>query len=1052
MSKPVEILDHFRKPLWDSTDKRFIVCQGGAGSGKAVSLDTKVVTPLGMVEMKDIHVGDIVCDTEGRTCTVLNKWDNRRRMYDLVLEDGRTADVADNHQWAYYVNGVKREGNTLNILSKLNEGDVYLPLSEPVFFEDVFKYADVESLAYILLNPLSSITELPVDIENLKKAKLVKDSGKLVRNVPKEYMRLSVEDRVQLLHCLYRMSPKRFDSNTQELILAFKNKSIADKIQHVIWSLGGRCSCRNSMREGGFALWFDFDNHILKESISGISEGYRLEGYVRRSTPRGVRIKSLKQTSEKPCQCIEVDSLNHLYLINEYICTHNSEAICQRICYMFLTMEDVVFAVVRSTMPALTRSVYLGDPSIVKTLKDWGVPVDKWLNKTEYTIRNPLNNSVIYFIGLDDPEKIKSMNLNYIFIEEATEINADKWAQLNARLRRHNKYGKNQMFIAYNPISWYNWVVQMFVANPDENIKNDTLVHFSNFTQNPFVSIDNIKSMMARASQDESFYRTYIIGKPGKPLGLIYPNMTFTPRTTWPEGVWDVKPYYGIDWGFIDPMVLVECRDYNNKIYVICRYYETKKNTKEFLKFMEDSKVPKTANVYYDSADAERGSLLLQAGFTGFKAKKNINAGISFVKGFEIIVDSMGPYGQCAMDEVQAYTWQTDPNDSSKFIEKPIEINNHFCLIGETILNTENGRVMLKDVKVGDKVLSHLGYREVTDKCLTKKDAELFTLTLSNGYKLQGTGDHLIYTTEGFKKLNDISRSDTVIVCQSKDALKQQSVMEKSGTDIQIPREGLTEFISEEENNIFTDTFGQNITEKYQKGITSTILMKIQETTISQIWHSFLLKNIGRTTLLRNSSLTSAQKECKEIQISKRNVESGTNLKKDTYGTCKMESDVMNSPSQSSSIAYNVGVDLQHITTEEINFVQTNANQHIGENTDLIMRLAPVSSVETDSKSIDFPKQYVVQGNVLGSLEDYIVREVSVESVEPSGFGDVYSITVDEAHTYFANDILVKNCDALRYAAVTEHMYNRNFATATLDMSIEDRLRKSGVYFGDEKS
>lgn len=199
----------------------------------------------------------------------------------------------------------------------------------------------------------------------------------------------------------------------------------------------------------------------------------------------------------------------------------------------------MAFAVVRSTMPALTRSVYLGDPSIYKTLSDWGVPVNSWLNKTEATLRNPINGSVMYFIGLDDPEKIKSMNLNYIFIEEATEINADKWAQLNTRLRRYNPYGKNQMYIAYNPISYYNWVVQMFVANPDPLIKEDSVVHFSNFTQNPFVSLENVRGWFARAQQDESYYRTYIVGMPGQPLGLIYPNIHFTPSSTWPEGVWD---------------------------------------------------------------------------------------------------------------------------------------------------------------------------------------------------------------------------------------------------------------------------------------------------------------------------------------------------------------------------------------------------------------------------------------------------------------------------------------------------------------------------------
>jgi hypothetical protein len=37
---------------------------------------------------------------------------------------------------------------------------------------------------------------------------------------------------------------------------------------------------------------------------------------------------------------------------------------------------------------------------------------------------------------------------------------------------------------------------------------------------------------------------------------------------------------------------------------------------------------------------------LLQRGYTGFKAKKDILAGISYVKGFEIIVDSQGEFAE----------------------------------------------------------------------------------------------------------------------------------------------------------------------------------------------------------------------------------------------------------------------------------------------------------------------------------------------------------------------------------------------------------------------
>ena len=147
-----------------------------------------------------------------------------------------------------------------------------------------------------------------------------------------------------------------------------------------------------------------------------------------------------------------------------------SYSICQRICYMFMTMEDMQFAIIRGTMPALKKTVYMGDPSIVRMLSSWGVPMDKWLNKTDAVITNPHNRSQITFIGLSDPERIKSANLNYIWIEEATELNVTKWRQLNTRQRRYNPYGPNQMFVSYNPISYYNWAVQTFVMNPGNKI------------------------------------------------------------------------------------------------------------------------------------------------------------------------------------------------------------------------------------------------------------------------------------------------------------------------------------------------------------------------------------------------------------------------------------------------------------------------------------------------------------------------------------------------------------------------------------------------------
>lgn len=894
------------------------------GSGKALPVDTEIITPYGTKTMGEVEIGDVLCDTLGGTCVVLNKWDNpRRKVYKISFEDGRTIECADNHKWEFYIHNKSYVGTTLDLMVALTSNIVSIPLTCPVYQENTFDKPIPFALGSLIASNFSLDRDyLENTDEELLDAKLIKSDGRFIRNFPKAYLDLDVESRIGLIATLCYHNGEILEDCIQ---ICMPNPNVAKKVRKVIWSLGGICTLKFSTISQAYTLRFYFDDEDLNDIFLGAIENNRKKP-VRHHL--GLKIESIEYIGENHCQCIEVDSPNHLYLAGDYICTHNSEAICQRVSYLFMNRKDMVFAVVRATMPALTRSVYLGDPSICKTLSDWGVPVDKWLNKTEATLRNPDNGNVLYFMGLDDPEKIKSMNINYVFIEEATEINADKWAQLNTRMRRHNPYGKNQMFLSYNPISWYNWVVQMFVANPDPIIKNDTLVHFSNFSQNPYVAIENVKSMFARASHDEAYYRTYIIGMPGKPLGLIYPNIVFTHRDSWPEGVWDAKPYYGIDWGFIDPMVLTECRDYEGKIYVICRFYKTKVTTKEFLEFMKQIKVPKTSNIYYDSADAERGNLLLQAGYTGFKAKKNINAGISYVKGFDIVVDSGGPYGQNAMDEVQGYTWQTDPDDSSKFIEEPIEINNHFCVTGDTTVITDRGLVPIKDVRIGDLALSHMGFKPIVDWAKTGENERIFELTLKNGVKLRGTADHPIVTVNGLKYLKSIATDDKVIVCVPK--LKQSNTIQK---DVQ------TGYISQEP-----------VVENPTRGIFQT---------------------------LTSSALSLANQRLEKLR--------GLKTRKE--------------------------------------FVKS---------------VIKSSSQEIDEISDDF--------------KDYLLSIEDVESVTEVGREDVYEITVEDAHDFFANGILTLQCDSLRYAIVTEHMYNRNFGTASLSLSVDEAMKKSGILVPDDNT
>ena len=49
------------------------------------------------------------------------------------------------------------------------------------------------------------------------------------------------------------------------------------------------------------------------------------------------------------------------------------------------------------------------------------------------------------------------------------------------------------------------------------------------------------------------------------------------------------------------------------------------------------------------------------------------------------------------------------------------------------------------------------------------------------------------------------------------------------------------------------------------------------------------------------------------------------------------------------------------------------------------------------------------------------VAGVHVVAVMPAGRADVFNLTVEGAHEYFAEGVLVSNCDALRYDCINWH-------------------------------
>lgn len=69
------------------------------------------------------------------------------------------------------------------------------------------------------------------------------------------------------------------------------------------------------------------------------------------------------------------------------------------------------------------------------------------------------------------------------------------------------------------------------------------------------------------------------------------------------------------------------------------------------------------------------------------------------------------------------------------------------CFVGDTPVTTDNGMKLIKDLVVGDKVLSHDGTFNSVE-CIQKSDPETLYELDFQGEILRVTGDHLILTQE----------------------------------------------------------------------------------------------------------------------------------------------------------------------------------------------------------------------------------------------------------------------------------------------------------------
>jgi len=319
-----------------------------------------------------------------------------------------------------------------------------------------------------------------------------------------------------------------------------------------------------------------------------------------------------------------------------------------------LEIPEGDFFILRESFPALRRTV----------LKDFMTILSReglmqYVNHVKTTNEFKRKGRTISFFSADDESKIHGPQNTIFWINEATSVNESVFNNLIWRC-------KEFCFLDYNPLNPESWVKKLEDERMPE--RGDVSLDISTVHDNKFLSQAQMDEIMA--IKDKDLREVYLKGNWASLSGLIFPDWTLVDCL---PAVYE-KRYFGIDFGWIDPTVIVECVQIGSDVYINEVAYKSQMTLDE----MADICIKELAGVrgVGDSASPLHIAHLQKSMVKIRPAKKGPDSllkGINMVKlhNIHITKDSVN-----VIKDFKSYKWQKDP-EGRLIDSKPVDYMNH---------------------------------------------------------------------------------------------------------------------------------------------------------------------------------------------------------------------------------------------------------------------------------------------------------------------------------------------------------------------------------------
>ena len=296
--------------------------------------------------------------------------------------------------------------------------------------------------------------------------------------------------------------------------------------------------------------------------------------------------------------------------------------------------ERLDITIVRKTTPSLKRTVMKDFKEILQNLDIWE---EDRFNKSDgiYTLSN---GSAYSFLNTDDPDKLRGVKSDILFVDEASEVDEESYFQLSIRTT-------GDIILAYNPtVSPYHWLREM----------EDCDRFVTTYKDNIYLPQEMVKAIEDLQHKNPKYWVIY-----GK--GEFAPN----DKAIFTFQILDDIPTcelvaIGMDFGFSqDPTAVVAVHRQGDMLYIRELLYEKGLVTNDIIDRLNKLNVGKT-EIWADSAEPRLIEELYRSGFNIKPVKKgpdSIKFGISVLQNYGIAVERKS---QNLVNELYSYQWATD--------------------------------------------------------------------------------------------------------------------------------------------------------------------------------------------------------------------------------------------------------------------------------------------------------------------------------------------------------------------------------------------------------